>query len=87
VATCKHGCGLPVRWIKATGGWKCLNEDGTDHWDRCSEARTKRVMAEGVPFKDPQGEGFIFDGKKKYFQMMARTEFGKPVKQFKGETR
>ena len=55
---------MPVRWVNEGSRWKCLNEDGTDHWDRCSEARTKRVMAEGIPFKDENGEGFIFGGKK-----------------------
>jgi len=86
MSVCKQGCGLPVRWVQdgkkkdGTPRWKCLNEDGTDHWDRCSEARTKRVMTEGTPFKDAQGEGFIFNGKKKYFHMVARTTFGKPVR-------
>lgn len=79
MAACKQGCGLPVKWVKDGKRWKCLNADGTDHWDRCSEARTARVKREGVPFKDAQGEGFVFEGKKKYFHMMARTKYGKPA--------
>ena len=87
MSICKQGCGLNVRWIvdgrKPDGSprRKCLNDDGTDHWDKCSEMRTKRVMAEGVPFKDQKGEGFIFEGKKKYFHMVATTKLGKPIKQ------
>lgn len=80
MSACKQGCGLNVNWVKDGARWKCLNDDGTDHWDRCSEARTKRVMKEGVPFKDEKGEGFIFGGKKKYFHMVASTHHGKPVK-------
>ena len=83
MAVCKQGCGLPVKWEKSAGRWKCLNMDGTDHWDRCSEARTKKVMAQGTPFKDSKGEGYIFEGKKKYFHMVATTHYGKVVKQRK----
>ena len=73
---------MQVDWRRkpGSGQWQCFNT-GTDtaHWDSCSQARTKRVMAEGIPFKDDQGEGYIFNGKKKYFHMVARTEYGKPV--------
>lgn len=88
VSACKQGCGLPVEWRKQSvkgkrDHWQCFNAGtNTTHWDACSAARTKRVMAEGVPFKDEKGEGFIYGGKKKYFLMEAKTEFGKPVKEW-----
>ena len=86
ITSCKEGCGLQVEWrLKGNDGkkprWQCFNA-GTDiaHWDSCSAARTKRVMAEGTPFKDANGEGYIFNGKKKYHHMVATTHFGKRVK-------
>ena len=82
VSLCKKGCGMEVYWRRPIGGGtpQCFNS-GTDivHWDSCSQARTKRVMAEGAPFADEKGEGFIFEGKKKYFHMVAETRFGKIV--------
>lgn len=80
---CKR-CGLPIRWVQdgqrhGKPRWKCLNPDGSDHWDLCSEARTKRVITEGTPFTDDNGSGYIHDGKKKYHHMVARTKFGKRV--------
>lgn len=77
MSICKQGCGLVIRWVKADSGrksrWRCLNPDGTDHWDLCSETRTKIVKTQGVPFTDEKGDGFIFQGKKKYFHMVAKT--------------
>jgi len=74
---------MQIDWRRASGcgRWQCFNA-GTDtpHWDSCSQARTARVKAEGTPFKDAQGEGFIFEGKKRYFHMAAKTKFGKPVR-------
>jgi hypothetical protein len=33
---CKK-CDHDVTWIKVEDRWKCLNYDGTDHWDLCSK--------------------------------------------------
>lgn len=79
-------CGLQVFW-KTTGvdrkgraTWQCFQPDGvTPHWDLCSQERNRKARAEGTPFKDAQGEGVIYQGKKKYMHMVARTEYGKPV--------
>jgi hypothetical protein len=82
VSVCKQGCGLPVDWRKNDkGAWKCYNAGTmTDHWDACSQERTRLVQKHGKPFKDKQGEGYIYEGKKKYFHMVAETKFGVPVK-------
>lgn len=77
--TCSK-CGLPIRWLLVAGRSQCLNPDGTVHWDKCSQERTARVKRDGKPFKDDEGEGYIYDGKKHYFHRVAATAFGKPVK-------
>lgn len=83
MAVCKQGCGIEIDWRKQSGSgrWQAFNA-GTDtqHWDSCSQARTARVKREGVPFKDEKGDGYIFEGKKKYFHMVAKTSGGKPVR-------
>lgn len=79
---CTKGCGMRIEWRRepGTGRWQAFNADtDTPHWDSCSAARTARVKREGTPFKDEQGEGFIFEGKKKYFHMVAKTNRGKPT--------
>lgn len=50
MSPCKQ-CGLPVHWTKIGRRWHCHNADGTDHWDRCSQARTARIRRTGVPFE------------------------------------
>lgn len=77
---CKK-CGLPMQWTKVAGRWFGNNPDGTSHWTLCAEARNARIKREGVPFKDAEGDGFIFEGKKHYFVKVAYTKFGKPVQQ------
>lgn len=75
---CKK-CRLPMKWVNIAGRFHGQNPDGTSHWDRCSQERTARVKREGEPFKDSEGEGFIFEGKKHYMHKVAETHFGKPV--------
>ena len=59
-------CGLPVRWVKEQGRWQCFNANGTVHWDTCSKERTRRANREGRAFKDQNGEGVRWRGKKRY---------------------
>lgn len=72
-------CGLNVQWVRSgtkpdgNPRWKCVNPDGTEHWDTCSQERTRRVKAEGTPFTDEHGDGYIYNGKKVYMHMVARS--------------
>ena len=68
MSACKQ-CGLPIRWEKDGERWKCLNPDGSDHWDRCSEERTKRALREGTPFEDRVGDGVVYNEKKRYMHI------------------
>lgn len=78
-AVCKQGCGLPVQWVKDGRRWKCLNADGSDHWDLCSKTRTAVALRDGKPFEEQRadgasGAGVVHQGKKKYMAMSAPTE-------------
>lgn len=68
---CKQGCGLSVVWMKAGTRWKCLNQDGTDHWDLCSQTRTAIALRDGKPFVEPNASGVIHQKRKKYMAMHA----------------
>lgn len=65
MTTCKK-CSLEIIWKKTGDRWTCLNPDGSDHWDACSEARTKLIQAEGISFSDEKGSGFLHRGKRHY---------------------
>ncbi|MDZ4254113.1 MAG: hypothetical protein U1A72_16220 [Sulfuritalea sp.] len=76
MTTCKQ-CGLPVSWVKEQGKWKCRNPNGSDHWDLCSQTRTKRALREGIPFKEKHGHGVRHEGRKKYMHRSAPQIVGK----------
>jgi hypothetical protein len=75
VSACKQ-CGLSVRWVKAGRRWKCLNPDGSDHWDLCSKTRTQRALAEGTPFQAYDGEGVTWQEKDRYMHRQAEPITG-----------
>lgn len=64
---CKK-CRLPVKWVLEQSKWKCRDPNGKDHWDTCSKERTKRANREGAAFKDENGSGVRWQGKKRYNQ-------------------
>lgn len=73
-------CGLPVVWVKEQGKRKCRNPNGSDHWDLCSQERTKRALRDGIPFKEKRGHGVLHEGKKKYMGMRAPRARGAKYK-------
>jgi hypothetical protein len=52
---CKQ-CGAPVAWKQIDGRWHCHNQDGSDHWDRCSQLRFERIKREGEYFALKNGD-------------------------------
>jgi hypothetical protein len=84
MSACKNGCGLEVRWVqddtrKTKRGkprWRCLNPDGTDHWDLCSKTRTALAKAEGRPFEHHDGEGVHWRKKDRYMHRQAKSVVG-----------
>jgi hypothetical protein len=85
VTPCKQGCGLEVRWVKDGKRWRCLNADGSDHWDLCSKTRTERAKAEGVPFKKTDGEGVTWQDKDRYLHRQSKVITGDLYKPTCGE--
>lgn len=65
MGTCKR-CGLPIVFKIVGKKLHPLNPDGTEHYDVCNQAKTKKVIDEGKPFADKSGSGFIHKGKKIY---------------------
>lgn len=59
-------CQLPVRWAKEQGKWQCFNANGSIHWDTCSQERSRLAKKHGKPFKDQDGAGVRWQGKKRY---------------------
>lgn len=76
---CKK-CGEPLSFVKIKGKLHPRNLDGSDHFDLCSELRTKAVKKKGKPFSDKTGEGFVVDGKKVYMLMSSGSIKGKDYK-------
>lgn len=76
MSKCKD-CGLPLAFQQVNGKLHPTNPDGSDHWDLCSATRIKKVMKNGTPFKDKQGEGFINAGKKTYMLIRSAVITGK----------
>ena len=65
-------CGNEIKWENINGKWICYNPDGTEHWDLCSEYRTREVIKKGKAFVDKAGSGYIYNEKKKY--MLKRSK-------------
>lgn len=47
-----------ISWVKESDRWNCYNEDGSIHWDKCNEIRTKQAMREGRFVKGKDWEGY-----------------------------
>jgi len=85
-------CGATVKWVKDGQRWKCLNPDGSDHWDLCSKNRWGRVKREGKHFTEKRGRETVkgYDhatlGTKLYSMegMVVKGPLYKPVKHRRG---
>jgi hypothetical protein len=63
VVKCRQ-CSLPVVWrqvdIKGQRSTlQCFNEDGSVHWDRCSQTRFEKIKATGVAFDHKISKGYF----------------------------
>lgn len=73
MSTCKE-CGAPVKWVHVRRRWQCLNPDGSDHWDRCSQLRFERIKREGKYFETDSGDkGYITALKKSGVQLVQQS--------------
>lgn len=80
MATCK-ACGSEITFRRLPNGKQCPVElDGSDHFDKCSERKTKVVMEYGKPFEDRAGNGFIYGGKRIYHMIRGPTITGPAYK-------
>lgn len=57
MSICKS-CGSDVIWRRIDGRWYCYNEDGSEHWDRCSAIRWEQTKATGVFFSKNGDSGY-----------------------------
>jgi len=63
-------CGSPVTWTKSGDRWLCLNPDGADHWDLCSQLTMARIKATGEHFSTEREEGYRTTLKKSGVQLV-----------------
>lgn len=74
-------CKTEIEWVKVDGKWGCHNFGTTiDHWDLCSQLRTKQIIDTGKYFEDKQDKGYITNLKKsgvQYMQRNAKVKKGK----------
>ena len=76
MSTCKK-CGEPVTWERSGKSWRCLNPDGSDHWDLCSKVRTMRQIEAGEHFVNRRGEGYATSRRRMYTRISSGVRTGR----------
>jgi hypothetical protein len=65
MASICRSCDGLVFWRKEKEKWQCYNQDGTTHWDKCSERKTQKFLTEGKRVESNNGQDFGYKLKTK----------------------